>query len=270
MTGYFKRFGDFCAGFSIFAALLFLFRQFMIFRPAAEDAEGMGAKLILFFSEKAPREYRLYVILIALLLLSLTLSALLKKLPSVTFAVSLLPLCFTVFLFAGGRLYERPAVYLILAILHTASQLFACIDSDRQDRGRRAAFGTDLASLFLTALCVGILLRAPFVTRHVWSELSLFEKQMYDPLLRGDSLWVFGACALAYAILALLRFLWRDLYFLDAALSFLPAIALVYWWCAEKIPFHGALLATLSVLCFLSRLGIMLLCKPKIPNDGNN
>lgn len=263
MTGYFKRFGDFCAGFAVFAALLFLFREFMIFRPTEVDAEGIKEKLTLFFSRDPIQGYGLYLILIALLLLSVTLSLLLKRAPAASFGVSLLPLSYTVLLFTQNKLYERPALYLILSLLHTASLLFVCVQSDRQDRGRRAALCGDLACLFLVGLCLRIILRAPFVIRHAWSELLLFERQMYAPLLQGASLWIFGACAATYAALALLRFLWRDLYFLDAALSVPPAFLLICLYCAEGIPFHGGLLVFLAVLCALIRLTVMLLCKPK-------
>ena len=211
MTGYFKRFGDFCAGFAIFAALLFLFREYMIFRPTQEDAEGMREKLSLFFSDQVGREYQLYLVLIALLLFSIIFSLLFKKFPYIGFAVSLLPLTDTVLLLVSDRLYERPMLYLVLALLHTASGLFACIDADRQDRGHRAALGADLCALFLSGFCLMLLLRAPSIPQKLWSECTLFEKQMYDALLQGKSMGIFVFCAIFYAVLALLRLLWRDL-----------------------------------------------------------
>lgn len=261
--GYFKKFTDFCAGFALFSALIFLLREFMSFVPRGQEEPPMGERLTLFFSKEPIRDYDFYLPLIALLLLSLTLSLLLKKAPYVSFGVSLLPLTYCMLLFTQDKLYERPMLYLVLLSLHSLGCFVACLLSDREDRGRRGAYAADLACLAVAGLGALTLRRSEKVLSLEWGEASLFDQTMYYPLLEDADLSVFRMVIPIFLVLILLRLLWRDLYFLDAALALPPAVYLIYLWCADGIPVHGALLVSLSVICALARLTVMLVCKPK-------
>ena len=64
----FKKFTDFCGGLAAFAAIFYLFREFMPFKPK-EEPESLLAKVKLFFSDEPQFEYRPYLMLIILLLL---------------------------------------------------------------------------------------------------------------------------------------------------------------------------------------------------------
>ena len=48
--GYFKRFTDFCSGFSAFTAIMFLFRRYMTYK-FEDDVLGIREKLKIFFAE---------------------------------------------------------------------------------------------------------------------------------------------------------------------------------------------------------------------------
>ena len=265
MTGYFKKFTDFCGGFALFCALLFLFREYMSFVPKTDELLSVKEKLLMFFSKEPIRDYFLYLPLVAFLLLSLLLSITLKKAPHIGFGASLLPLCYAFLLLTQHKLYEHPMVYLILSLLHTAGNLYACIEADRLDRKRRSAFAVDLAFMGTAGFCIVILRKASVIDTLDWGELSFFEQLMQTSTLRDAPTTVFVVTATVYSLLALLRLLWRDLYFLDASLALLATAYLFYAWYAEQIPFHGTLLVFLAVLCAAARLTVMLFCKPKTP-----
>ena len=267
--GYFKKFTDFCAGFAAFSALMYLFREFMAYTPKGEEPVGLREKLDRFLSAEPIRDYDFYLPLIALLLLSLILSLLLKKRPYLSFAVSLLPLSYTLLLFTEGHLYERPMLYVILSALHTAGSLIACILEDREDRGRRGALALDLGCLVTAGLCARVLLWSPDQIGEETERIPLFD-QILLQASEGADRSVFLAVAIILTASVLLRLLWRDLYFLDAALAILPTAWVLLRFFGGEIPFFGALLSALCALCAIGRITVMLCCKPRQPIPKSN
>ena len=257
---YFKRFTDFCAGFAAFSAGMYLFREFMEYTP--KETVPLLEKLKLFLSNEPRKDYNIYVGLVGLLLLSLIVSLALHRFPYVAFAVSVLPMLRIMSMFCADTLYERPMLYFVLGGLHTLGCLAECVRRDREDRYRRSALAADLCGLVGVGVCIRILRAAPTVTDIPYGELSFFEKRMYFSAAEAD-LSVFRTLCVLLAFSVLLRWLLRDLYYLDAALSLVPFGYTLYHFYAKHIPFHGGMLLMLATLYALARIVIMLSCKPK-------
>ena len=259
---YFKRFGDFCAGFAAFSAVIYLFREFMAY--TTEEELGLLGKLKSFLSFEPRKDYRFFLPLIGLFLLSLIISLLFKKHPYVSFAVSVLPLLRVISMFVSEKLYERPMLYVILGAIHVAACLWECVRLDRARSGRRAALAADLCGLVGLGLCLYTLRQTRVVTEMESVDLSFFERKIYTGL-EGADLTVFWVTAALFGVTVLLRWIWRDLYYLDALLSLPLPVYTIYLWEAGKIPFHGSMLCTICVVYALARVAVMLSCKPKLP-----
>ena len=260
--GYFKRFGDFCSAFGAFSAVMYVFRQYM--ETDFGELEALTEKLKYFFSNEPRRDYRFYLPLIALFLLSFALSTALHKYPHLTLAVSVLPMIQLITMFRADKLYERPMLYVVLSSVHIIGCLFECIRRDREDRHRRAALATDLLGLCVIGFCAYIMLTVKKADGIDFSKANIFQSQIYLalPLSAADT-DIFKYTAICFGALVLLRLLLRDLYYLDAILGLAPFIATVYLWNSGKITLFGAALTALTLIYAVSRVSVMLLCKPK-------
>ena len=258
---YFKRFTDCCAGFALFSALMYLFTQFMAYTPK-EEVSSLE-KLKLFFSDAPTKDYKYYLPLIGLMALSLLVSLIFHRLPQVTFAVSLLPMLRLVSMYHSEKVYERPMLYFILGGLHIVGCLGECVRRDRIDRHRRSAFAVDLAGLLTAGFCLYLYRVAPTIATGDPYELSFFERKIYYGMADAPVLTFLWVTALLFAVLVLLRWLLRDLYYLDALLAIGPACYLIYLWYADRIPFHGDCIVTLAVIYAVARIIVMISCKPK-------
>lgn len=265
--GYFKRFGDFCAAFGVFAAVMYIFSQYMAFD--FEEIESLTEKLKYFFSNEPRKDYRYYIPLILLLVISFTLSTLLHKYPQFTLAVSVLPMIQIITMLDGDKLYERPMLYVVLSGAHIAGCLFECIRRDREDNARRAAFAVDLLGLCAAGFCVYVLITADGIADLDHGKANIFETQLWMLLsYSAPDLGILKYTAVCFGVLVALRLILRDLYYLDALLSLIPLVSLVYLWNSEKIPIFGSVLVTLAFVYAISRFSVMLLCKPKIVNKA--
>ena len=257
---YFKRFADFCAGFALFSAVIYLFRQFMAYTPKEEVS--LLEKLKLFFNSGARLDYKEYLPLLLLLLLSFIVSLAFHRLPYVCFAVSVLPLLQLISMYTSDRLYERPMLYVILVGMHSLGCLTECVRRDREDRRRRSALGTDAVALIAIGFCLYVLRLIPKLATMEIVQMSLFERKIFFSLENANTS-IFWKLAVIYAAAVLLRWLLRDLYYLDAALAAIPFGYTLYLWHGGRIPFHGSFLVTLAAVYLIARLIVMLSCHPK-------
>lgn len=264
--GQVKRFGDFLAGFGAFAAFMYMFRQFMSYD--FKEIEGMGEKLKHFLSDAPTKEYRFYFALFIMLVLSCALSCAFHKLPYVAFAVSSVPLIQTVIMFDGDYLYERPMVFVIISIVHCATCLFECIRRDREDRGCRAALGLDLFGLSAAAFCGYVIYISMGIAEVDAEKINVVEKTLYTAVvqLKADISY-FKFFIIAFCVLALLRILLRDLYYVDTVFAAALAVFTVYRWNVEKITVFGSVLCFMAVAYAVGRLAVMLFCKAKLKED---
>lgn len=266
--GQVKRFGDFLAGFGAFAAFMYMFRQFMSYD--FKEIEGMGEKLKYFLSGEPTKEYRFYFALFLTFAISCALSCAFHKLPYVALAVSSVPLIQTVIMFDEEYLYERPMVFVIISIAHCATCLFECIRRDRDDRGCRAALGLDLFGLSAAAFCGYVLFISKGIAEIDAEKVNVIEKTLYTAVTQPEANVLYSdliIILIAFCVLALLRILLRDLYYIDAALAVALAVFSVYRWNAEKITVFGSVLCFMAVAYAVGRLAVMLFCKAKLKED---
>ncbi len=261
--GYFKRFGDFCAAFGAFSAIMYIFCQYMAFD--FKELEGIGEKLKYFFSNEPRKDYRFYIPLILLFIISFTLSTLLHKYPQFTLAVSALPMIQIIAMLDADKLYERPMLYVVLSAAHICGSLFECIRRDREDNGRRAAFATDLLGLCAVGFCVYALITARGIADLDHQKANIFQSQLSMLLsYSAPDLSIFKYTAVCFGALAAIRLILRDLYYLDALLSVVPLVGLVYLWNSGDVPIFGSVIAALALIYVIARFSVMLLCKPKL------
>ena len=259
----FKRFTDICAGFAAFVAAMFVFCGYMGYD--FKEIESMKEKIKLFLEPE--RGYSFFIPLVLLFLFSCVFSLVFTKLPYLTVAVSVLPLSYAFIMLTDGRITEYPWLYIILGFLHVFGCLFECIRMDKADRGCRAALGLDLIA-FLTVALVIYLYRTFGKLEAVEPEkMNLIQRKLYE-VKDTINLSVFGSTAIMIAIPALLRIIWRDLYYIDAAISVVPLIITLARFGKEKIPIFGTALIVLMAIYTVGRITVMIFCKPKQSADN--
>ena len=257
----FKKFTDIGALFAAFSAFMYALCEFMDYSP--KDEVSMIEKLKLFLEGDNVRDYSLFIPLIFLFLLSGAVSLIFNKYPFVGFAISLVPLTHVIFMFKEGRIYERPMLYIVLAVLHSVGALAECIRRDCDGGGRRASIAASLCALVCTALCVYIYALGINAPAQTTPEMSYFERTLVYNVLGCDDLTPYLISASFLAATVVLSFILRDIFFIDAALALIPCVYICYMWNVGRLPAHGELIATLGVVYFLARAAVMISCRPR-------
>ena len=129
---YFKKFCDLIGGIGAFFATVYLLGRYMEYNPA--DAES---KLKVFFSTENAKEYRHYLIFIALLFGAVLLGRLLKRFPAITLPLSVLPLCQVMSMLWGKRLYSKPEFYVIVCLVVVVGNIYEAYSADRERGGNQ-------------------------------------------------------------------------------------------------------------------------------------
>ncbi|MBO5939374.1 MAG: hypothetical protein J6Q82_07795 [Clostridia bacterium] len=263
---YFKKFTNFCAGFAAFSALAYVFCKFMEYTPRDQEGELLGIKQKLrhFFDAKEVEEdYRLYLLLVGGLLLSIAIACLLKKIPSVSFATSLLPLSLVATMIADGNIADRPMLYLLLSGLHTAGALYECIRCDREKGSHQAHLAVNLATLLGS-------LGALFVWRSADKffpvpnpHYNYLEQKIYDSYLLKEDPSILLNLALPLLVTVLLSMLLREIYFLDAAIALVPLCLILPNYLEGEIPICAEFLLTVVCVNLLARIALMLSLPPQ-------
>lgn len=256
----FKRFTDAGAVFAAISALIYTFCEFMGYK--FESTLSMTEKVKLFLSDEPERTYRFYLPLVAAFIISFILSVAFHKFPHLTLAVSALPLTLTLTMFSRSMLYERPMLYVILAVAHSVGCLYECIRRDRLEGGRRGAIACDLL-----AICVSFFLI--YVTKISESALpsDALSMNVITSILHGHEgaidVAVLERLALFLAVCVAVRLIGRDLFYLDAALAGILLVWTVYVWNIGRISILGGVITVLVAVYAISRISVMLLCRPK-------
>ena len=253
VMSYFKKFGDFCSGFACFSAIIYLFRQYMMFD--AKDAELME-KVKMFFDKNVETDNRLMLVLVVMLVLSVVASIVLRRLPYLIPMFSVPPLLLAVDMFRSGFLREYPMMYLLLLCIAVISHIWECVSLDSRFGRHRAAFAGDAMS----ALCAAVMLI-------IWKRGNdVFALESKDALLlnafdyeiwsgaKNMNMRLFLVMGCAYLGMILISLLLTDVYFIDAALAAVPCIAGVYMWSADKLTVHAEIAVTLSLVVLVARL----------------
>lgn len=263
---YFKRFTDFCAGFAVFGALLHLVRNFITFMKD-EDISTLK-KLGKFLDRGNADDYRAYAVIAAVLVASLFLGILLKKVPFVALTASTAALAVIIDIFAAERLDERPMFYVVLAIIHVVGCIFECIVCDREHRFKRlncsfiagviTTFAGGALSLF-TAYRLSEM-KALYKTADLESfdmtELTSFDAEIFElvktAMAKGQSADIDQLIILAVMFIVVLTvtLIIGDIFFVDLIFSAIPLISVAYCFATGIFLPQADMLVTVALISF--------------------
>ncbi len=182
---YFKKFCDLIGGIGAFFATVFLLGRYMEYNP--EDAEN---KLKIFFSSENAKEYRQYLVFIALLFGAVLLGRFFKRFPEATLFLSVLPLCQVLGMLWHKSLYENEEFYVIVCFTVVAGNIYEAAVHGK-DGGRDSL---KAASLIVGAFgVVTSLLSAKFSSMgKLYSEIFLENGLGETQQITADRLSFFG------------------------------------------------------------------------------
>lgn len=254
--GAFKRFCDFCCGIALFVACFFLFREFMIFRPEGDPT--LREKLKLFFFENTWRDYRPYLGLLGLLVLSLLVGAIARRWSSIGFAFAALPFLHVLSMLGRDILYERPMLYVLLTALPLVGNLFDAITRDRDDGRHRSFVLANVSSLLVLLFAALVLWRASVAIPTddmPLAEMKAFDRTVAAAALEND-LSFLRHYAIAYAVGIGISLCFCGAYWIDLILAALPLVAALRQQLFGTLGPHSELLLALMILCLVCRLAL--------------
>jgi len=225
------------------------------------DAETDAGKLKTFLSVDRPENYRGYVIMVALFVLSVLVGRIFERLPYVTLAVSLLPLYQTVNLFSTGKIEKFPILYLLFAILHTVGSVSHALVLDREDGKRRGFISANLLGAMMFAGGIWAWRRAEELLDYedvfTVEGISKVELNLASAAVDGAHkfLWNIAVIVLVCVVISLIL---RDIYFIDAILAAVPLVYAVHKvLIAEKLVIFEELTLILCALYFVTRVALV-------------
>ena len=272
---YFKKFTDLLAGVVIFITSVILIAGYMEYTPpnpedVIEEGLEVKSKLENFLFVQMGKEYRQYVVLIALLVISIAVSRIMKKYPAVSFSFSALPLCQALGMFRNLLIYEYGGLIIVLCVLHVAGTFYDAVYLDKTDNKKRTFIATTLWGAISGAAC------------YAAGELCFFAEKyraryLADELLENEdkldrTLKVFGLRLLnigpedekkvILTIMVLLivsvavSVILRGVYFVDVIAAAIPFAYGIYCWHAEKLMCAPMLVLVPLAIYFFARVGL--------------
>ena len=171
----FKKFTDCCGATAAFMGCLLFIQKYMAFKPKTDEeyidwiskstdyapeyvetVTKAPSKISQFFTPELIKDvdYRPIAILTALLVISVLVSILVRRLPYVCFTVSIFPATVAMYLFCKGTLFNQPALYLILPLIHVLGNAVECITRDRKDGRHRVWLCAKISMLIPSLTCL--------------------------------------------------------------------------------------------------------------------
>ncbi len=257
---YLKRFTDFCGGFAAFSAIIYFIGQFLGYKP--ESTDGMLEKLKSFISRENTKNFKAYIIMIGLLVISVVVSRIFERLPFVGLSVSFMPLLWTVFMLASNWLYERPMLYVALAILHTVGNIIYAVSLDREDGKRRGFLCVNVAGGIFGVLCLFVWRRsqklaAITMTDEEFEKLSDIDTEIFEGI-EGESASLLLIIGIALLVTVLVSVILRDLYYIDVILCAIPFVYSVKVFFFEELTVFGGMVFAATAMYFIFRVMILL------------
>lgn len=273
----FKKFTDGCAGVAAFFAGVFFIRKYMEFEPEEALTKASGAvteafgeaseavssaskelpgKLEQFLTPTADADYSMLIPLIALLILSAVLGRVFRRLPYVCFGISLLPAMTIAYMYGAGMLYEQIGMFLILGALHVIGNLVDCLLRDREDGGHRAAIAAKISTAVPAVFCFYVMRRGARIPTENLDKLSHFENELFFGMTERD-VEIMTRLGIMLLVLLGITLLLYNVYFIDAILSIIPFVYVIYQVGGEFLTFVPTVFFTLAAFCALSHI---LLC----------
>lgn len=267
---YFKKFTDLVGGIGAFFASLYFIGQYMMYDPK-ELEEGVS-KLSQFLSNDNGRNYRQYIVLIALLVFSVAFGRIFKKLPTMTLCVSVFPLMQVMGMFYTEILYDHTEIYFFVSILLVLGNLYELIYRDRTDGGMKTFYATGVLgvltsliaclSLYLDALAqkmsdtflVGELSEAENALDEKLKLLGIDVVQVVSEEQTGALIFILLAIALGVA----LSFALKGVYFIDVITAAIPFVYAIFALHTEKLSTAPMLILVPVCVYFVCRVALFI------------
>lgn len=247
----FRKFTEFCAGISVFAAIMYVLRQYLEYN--FQDVGSIKEKLKIFFAHDSQRDYRGYMILAALLVLAISVSLIFKRVPELSFFFSALPLLCVMYLYDAGKLYERPMLFFCLSIVQITGNLFDSIKLSEQGRKYSPVFTSFFAS-FLPIICCGLTIwRKAKVINIPLDKIYPFDLEIMRNIDDIDTT-LFKNIAIMYGVILLISIILRGVHFIDLFLSLVPLVFVIYKQSTEALGPHHEIIMAAAILCTVTHL----------------
>lgn len=248
---YFKKFTDFCAGVAAFVAALFVLRQYMMFTPP--DTEEDAASKLSQFIGVSTTDYLMVISMIALLIVSVIIGIIFRKLPYVCLIFSIVPAVYICFMFESNILYEQKALFLLTAALHVIGNIAECIFRDKDDGGHRMFIASKLSYLMGALICFYMVKQLTQEKPKTLEGLNTFEKRVfsYNGEFDIDIISTLGWMLLIFLVISVLLY---NVYFIDAILSLISLGYVIVNVTLEKLTFLPLVFLCIAVICTTSNI----------------
>ncbi len=262
---YFKKFTDFCAGVAAFVASLYLIRKYMSFVPKTEaeylesfpdtPVEEIPSKLEQFFAQNNPEDFKPILGLVILLVISVMIGRLFKRIPAICFAVSLLPALHIIYMFNHRR--EQASMYLVLGALHVLGNIVEAIIRDREDGRHRLSLLAKTSSLFSLGFCFAFI-KAMQIEKPEFAQLEKENPLMKDIFKNPGPLniEILTAFTIMFGVLLLVSVVLYNVYFIDAIISVVPLGYSIHALYSGNLSVGASLVFLLSAICFVAHLAL--------------
>ena len=250
---YLKKLSGFAGVAGAFFASLLLFAKYMEYDPA--NVKEDMSKLRWFFSSNNDKEYRQYLVLIALLLFVVAVGFVFKKLPSLTLAVSVLPMCQAMSMLYKDLFYTHEFkvnnetikyqygyVYIAICAFIFVASLYEAVAFDKENGKSQTVIGTALVGAFGAALswasvtlsALAYKLNDIFITDTLTEEQAQLAADVkpFGILLLSEvpekEKSVLMGIMIALLVCVAVGLILRRVYFINAIISFVPFIWSVF------------------------------------------
>ena len=271
----FKKFTDFCAGIAAFVGGLFLIQKYMTFKPlddeeytrflsyddinisdSATETVTAPSKISQFFTPRlnSDYDYRLLAILVLALAVSILVGLIFRKLPYVCFSVAIIPAIITAYLLTRGFLYTQIGLFMIVALLHLAGNLFECAVRDRDDGKHRLWICAKISLLFPAAFCLLCTkITDKVLTIDITDKIPIYS-DISTEMVKPENMEIVTKIGWMFLIIFAISLLLYNVYFIDAILTAIPLGYTVYLLYGEFLTFNPALFAFLALICFMTHI----------------
>lgn len=274
----FKKFTDFCAGIAAFVGGLFLLQKYMVFEPldteeyiswlsyeikysgggSIEEITEAPSKLRQFFTPELINDfdYRILLILVISLILSVLIGRIFKRLPYVCFFFSLIPTVITAHAFTEELLFVQIGLFFAVCALHLAGNVVECILRDKEDGRHRLWISAKISLLFPAALCLFCTKIAEKIpTEDIKYKLDIFSDLAFK-MTEPENMQTITRIGWMYLIIFVISMLLYNVYFIDAILTTVPLGYLIYMLYGKFLTFQPAVFTVLALVCFMTHIAL--------------
>jgi hypothetical protein len=226
----------------------------MDFKP--EIGEKLPSKLEQFLKPDASADYSMLIPLIVILILSVLVGVIFRRLPYLCFAFSLFPATHVALMLYKGVLYNEVALVLILVALHVLGNLVECIERDKEDGKHRLSIAAKISSGFGASLCFYAIYlskgtlpkeeKAIEALTHLARDMLTAAKPL-DIEIISNLFWMF-------AILLVISLILYNVYFIDAVAALVPAIYAIHANASGNLGVVTYIFVTAALICALAHL----------------